>query len=1209
MQLSSLRSAVGSLLLLFVLAFTVGSAYAVDVNARIKGSVTDPSGAVVPGAMVTATNTATGVKYPTKSNGAGEYLLPQLPVGTYSISVSAPGFKSYAATGIVLSIDQEYVEAVKLEVGNASETLEVAADAVQVNTTDMQLSNIVNSQQMVELPLIGRNFTGLELIEPGVQASSDRFGSFSVSGAQTQQSSFLINGADTNDLALNTQVISPNLDAIDQFALIDGPLNAEYDRNSGGIVSATIKQGTNHIHGNAFEFYRDTFLNTANFFQTTTLPTGGIQKTVTTFHQNIFGGTIGTPILRDKIFAFGAYQGTRQVVPGTNGGGNATVFTAAQRAGDFSADVTSTNPAGYNFATAATIPASFHLASCPNAVTWGDCIAANGGKFNSSDFNPIAVKLLSQFVPLPNSGANGYVFNSTSKTTADQFIGRLDFNLGPKNQVTFVGIYHKQAVISNIPFTGASLPGFDEDDAEHIQQYTVDYVRQLSTTMVNDFGIHYTRFNYAAVNPLNPIAPSTFGFSINPQVTSGQSLPLIQTGYFNLGFSNNGPQPRIDQVYQLDENLSKTYGHHQLKFGYDGRKFGVSNPFGANNNGTYTYGGAYSSGDPGLDFLLGNPGGYAQGSGAEIIASAYLNYLYAQDNWKATNTLTVSYGLGYQIDTTLNNKQYGGEAIVCLIPGQQSKIFPSAPPSFNYPGDPGCTNSGQSYTRFGDLGPRLGFAWAPDLGWLSGSPGKFSIRGGFGIYYNRSEEETSLNNLETPPFGLNSSGAQQYNRIGAPGFANPYVDTTNNNPGTPGSATTPYKNQFPFAFPTPGSSPDFTQYEPSALSTYGPTFRSPYSENFQLSVERELPARIVARFSYVGSLGRHNQIVTEGNYVTPAGHAACLAGNEVSSVLGETVNCSSLSSSSIRDAQNYYLPQNTAVGNQMLQDGAPAFPSVGLVGAQGSSNYNSFQVNLTKAPTHGLSFQVSYTWAHALDDASNYENAGYGGERGYNQFQPSLNYGDSTYDARQRLVIAPIYITPQVSRGSSWYSPMNLAFSGWEITGIVTMATGFPFDTAYNGGSSNSLWYPAGFSYYAGPDEPNSTAHLARGNPRTFAAGRGNRTTWYTGIANTFSVAPLGQFGNAARNTFHGPGINNTNMILAKNFYLNSDRTRFLQIRMESDNVFNHTQFSNPTSAFGTQQLSSNGTFSTGLTSGNSGLISGVQQAARQTQLAAKFYF
>jgi hypothetical protein len=209
MQQSRLQVVLLSLLLLFVLGFTVGSAYAVDVNARIKGTVTDPTGAVVPGASVTATNTATGVKYPTKSLSNGDYLFPQLPVGTYSITVSAPGFKNFAATGITLSIDQEYVEAVKLEVGNATETLEVAADAVQVNTTDMQLSNVVNSQQMVELPLIGRSFTGLELIQPGVQAASDRFtGNYSVSGGQSQQGEYLINGADTNDIALNTIVLT-----------------------------------------------------------------------------------------------------------------------------------------------------------------------------------------------------------------------------------------------------------------------------------------------------------------------------------------------------------------------------------------------------------------------------------------------------------------------------------------------------------------------------------------------------------------------------------------------------------------------------------------------------------------------------------------------------------------------------------------------------------------------------------------------------------------------------------------------------------------------------------------------------------------------------------------------------------------------------------------------------------------------------------------
>ncbi len=252
--------------LCLVLLGSLGVAYGANVNARIKGTVADPQGAVMAGVKVTATNEATGVKFETVSGSDGGYLFPQLPVGTYTIAVAAPGFKSYTAKGIVLNIDQEYVAPIKLAVGSTAEVIEVAASPVQVDTTDSQLSNVINSEQMVEYPLIGRNFTGLELALPGVQASSDRFGTFSVSGAQTQQSSYLINGADSNDIALNTLVVVPNLDAIDQFNLIDGPLNAEYDRNSGGIVSATIKAGTNHFHGDGFEFYRDTFLNTANFY-------------------------------------------------------------------------------------------------------------------------------------------------------------------------------------------------------------------------------------------------------------------------------------------------------------------------------------------------------------------------------------------------------------------------------------------------------------------------------------------------------------------------------------------------------------------------------------------------------------------------------------------------------------------------------------------------------------------------------------------------------------------------------------------------------------------------------------------------------------------------------------------------------------------------------------------------------------------------------
>lgn len=294
------RAAITALLL-----SSFGSSYAADVNGRIKGTITDPGGAVISNASVVATNQATGVKFTTISGTNGDYQFQQLPIGTYTISTTASGFKSFSATGIIISIDQEYVEPIKLSVGSASETVSIQADPVQVNTTDMQLNNYVNAHEFVELPLLGRSFTNLEQILPGVQASSDRFGgSFSVNGSQSQQSSYLINGADSNDLPLNSISFTPNLDALEQFNLVTGPLNAEYDRNSGAIVSTVIKQGTNSFHGDVFEFYRDTFLNTKNFFQ----------QTAPVYHENIFGGTLGGPIIKDKLFIFGAYQGQRLVL-------------------------------------------------------------------------------------------------------------------------------------------------------------------------------------------------------------------------------------------------------------------------------------------------------------------------------------------------------------------------------------------------------------------------------------------------------------------------------------------------------------------------------------------------------------------------------------------------------------------------------------------------------------------------------------------------------------------------------------------------------------------------------------------------------------------------------------------------------------------------------------------------------------------------------
>ena len=1186
--------------LALILMGALALAHAADVNARISGTVTDPQGAVLPNIQVTLTNEATGVTQVTNTQGNGTYLFAQVPVGSYTVSVKAAGFKAYNAKGIVVTIDQQFVQPVQLQVGSTSEVIEVSAsNTAQVDTTDMELSNVVSSEQIVELPLINRSFTGLELTLPGVQASSDRFGAYSVSGGQTQQSEYLINGADTNDIALNTVALNPNLDAIDQFNLIDGPLNAEYDRNSGGIVSATIKSGSNKFHGDAFEFYRDTFLNTLSFFQKNfDSATNRYDGKVSPYHQNIYGGTVGGPILHDKLFFFGAYQGTKQRTP--DGSGQVDVLSTANRGGDFSVedngDPGATRPGPsdtWGQWSNSPIPASISIPGCAGGgqeqpETWAQCAYDLGGKFPSGAFNSVAANMLAKYVPGPSPGQQYlYNFNPVTTQSDNQYIARVDVAPNASNQIYFLYLRDKRLTTDTLPFTGATVPGFGDMSTLVIQQYTGDYVHQFNSSLVNDFSGHYTRFNYDAVEPQSKVDPASLGFAIHPENTAGEGVPSIGVGgnasNFTLGFSTNGPQPRIDQVAQLDDSISKVVGNHTFKFGYDGRRFNVHNPFSFSNNGAFSFGAGntYSSGDGSLDFLMGVPGGYSQNSGAEIIAEAFLNYVYAQDTWKLTPTFTLSYGLGYSVDTPLHNLQYGGEAIVCIVKGEDSKIFPGAPTGWVYPGDPGCNNAGKATTRYSEFGPRVGFAWAPDLGALSGAPGKFSVRGGFGIYYDRSEEESALQTLATPPFGTSSSGF-----AGSPQFANPFADL--NNSGT-------VENPFPYTFPSKGAQIDWNAQEAATgfnalynVSTYGSDFRAPYAENFQLSVEREFPSHIVARASYVGSLARHNQSVTDANPITPEGHAACVA---------DTTYCGNPAYSGgptiYRTFQSYFFPDHTYLNN-------PAIMDVGQVDSGATSSYHSLQASVEKGVTHGLTFQLSYTWAHALDTGSSFENAGFGIQRGYNQFDTALNYGDSAFDVRHRLVFSPIYITPNLPGHANWYDPLNLMLSGWQVSGIMTFATGFPYDVSYAGGSADSLWCVDGTNFYACPDVPNQVAPIkVIGNPRDRLTGAYAAKGAY--ISKTdFANEPIGEFGNTHRNPAHGPGLNNTNMVLAKNIYFSSDRRMYVQMRMESDNVFNHTQFTNPSSTFGDTTLANSRS--------SFGYISGTQ-SARLTQLAAKIYF
>jgi hypothetical protein len=644
-------------------------------------------------------------------------------------------------------------------------------------------------------------------------------------------------------------------------------------------------------------------------------------------------------------------------------------------------------------------------------------------------------------------------------------------------------------------------------------------------------------------------------------------MPLVAlTGYFNLGFSPAGPQPVVDNTYQLDDNFSKVAGSHTLKFGFAGRRYEVDSPFEVLNNGQFTFNGTgtYSTSDPGADFLLGLPDSFLQESGAVQTFRSYEFYMYGQDSWSVSNNLTLNYGLGWQIDTPLVNHRFNNEDNNCFRPGEQSTVFPTAPVGLVFPGDPGCSASGY-YQHNDNFAPRFGFAYAPDWGAISGAKSKsMVVRGGFGVYFNRTEQELGLQQISAAPFLIASTGAGAIG--GSPTFANPFIDIG-------GAGVVP--NPFPFTPARPGAKVDFSPFEPLDFNVINPNFTDPYAMNFNLNVERELAGQMVLQVGYVGALGRHLELVYEGNPISPAGAAACAA------------DAACVSS---RGIQPILYPSHSefAPGNIFL--------SVGTQGSQGVSNYNSLQVKLDKRLSHGLTFGAAYTWSHSIDDTSGYEGSGAapGLGRATNPFNFALDRGDSNFDARHRFVVNYNYELP-IPKGDSALGKALLG--GWVVSGITTLQTGFPIIVGDS--SQLSLECPGNFVYYACWDTPNAAGFPGTYNPRnaTLQSGSNPALPNYYFNPNAFAQETTGVLGSEGRNNFHGPGINNTDLALHK--VIRFAESRSVELRWEAFNVFNHAQFLFSNNILAYEDFNSASTFGRATTA----------YQGRVVQLGAKLYF
>jgi len=1134
-----------------------GSAMADELYGKIRGTVTDPSGAVVPKVAVVETNVGTGIARETVTAGDGSFEFLQLVApGDYKVTARATGFKNFEATGIHLELDQIYVLNIRMEVGAVTQQVQVEAAPTQVEQTSMERGADLTSRDVTELPLIGRNWIQLQQTLPGTVGNSDRFGGdYAANGSRAQFNSYMVNGTDANDFTLNLALFVPSPDSIGEVHIITNTMNPEYGRNSGAILNAVTKSGTNSLHGDGFEFYRDTSLNTRNFF--------GAPGTPEIFHQNLFGGTIGGPVWKNHTFFFFSYQGTRNVSP--QAGGRTTVFTADQRNGIFP-DVAACAATG-NACLSPFPMVGESGATYPAGTPYATIFPT--GSIPKQDLNPVAVNLMSTYVPPPNNGTE-YDFNPTTTGTADQEIVRIDHNFGTKDAIWGYAFIQRAPAANTLPFSGATLPGFPSVNQDHRFSGTLAWNHTFGGSALNEARLGYSRNNFVANIPAKVLAPSSLGFNITPQAPQYGQVPTIAlTGYFELGFSNNGPQPRITPTYQFTDNFSKILGKHSFKVGFEMRRMSVYNPFYSAIDGNYTFGGTglYSTGDPGADFLLGIPDTYGQNSGDIMDVRAQEYSAYFQDQFKVRKDLTLTYGVNWDDDTPAVDIYHEGKAITCWIFGQQSKVFPTAPPGLNYPGDPGCTESGYS-NHPAHFGPKLGFAWSP------GTSGKTSLRGGYGIYFNRTEEEVTLQNLGAAPWGLSTSGVASFISGTSPAFANPWADVAGM-----GSMANP----FPYSNPAPGSNFNFGNLGLFYVTTTDPNFTAPYAMNYNLTVERQLPGSMIFSVAYVGSLGRKLHGIYNLNFdVNPAG---CLAG------VGNEANCAAY-----RAYQKLYYPQNERYAG---------VTNTGVIGIGSestflSSNYNALQVTANKRTSHGLSFLASYTWAHTLDYASSLEDDSFGG-LAFDPTNFASNYGNSGIDARHRFTISYVYEFPKLHRAENNFV-LSRVVNGWEMSGVTTFQTGFPvqiYESTYR-----ELRCDA-FDWTVCPDRPNVavTGGITTYDPRTaqFKDKHGTLKGNYWFAPTDYTLEPLGSVGDVARNPFHGPGINDFDWALIKNIKVQGE-SKYIQLRFEFYNLWNHTQFDSVTIQTAANVVNGNAY------SSNFGRISTAFDP-RLIQLAAKFYF
>lgn len=1022
-------------------------------TATISGVITDSSGAILPGTSITVVNVQTGLSRTVQSNDAGLYVVGALLPGEYEIRVEHAGLRPFVLKGIVLSIDQRSRQDVSLTVGSAQQVVEVTASAEQfLEPNSSQLQQVITATLILELPLNGRNVNQLITLNTGVTTTTNSFFKnvgvdLAINGQRSSTNAFLIDGLDNIEFMGQSPNITLQPDAVREFNVMTNAYAAEYGRSNAGIINVAMRSGTNNFHASAFEFVRNEIFNANDFFS------NRAHRPKPPFRFNQFGGTVGGPVVKDKLFFFAAYQGTLTRSHSTT---LQSVPPLAWRTGDFSS-LLAQGVQLYDPTSVTGTSGGFPVRTP---------FANNQIPVNKQD--PAAQKLL-QLYPSPNLPGDflNYVIALGSKTNDHQGNYKMDFQATSKDTISGSWNIDDSANTNDPAFGniggGGPLPINDFRG----QNLGVSYTRTFSPTLLNTLAYGYLRRTIDSL-------PSGFGLPLNQQIgipgistdpTASGLAFIAPSGYSALGGQVFFPQIVTEQSHQIYDSLMWTRGRHVIKTGFDYHRrllhlFQAGFPRGLFTFDRLVTAQAGVGGHAIASMLTGFYGFTERDFLTQFINQSGNEYAgYIQDDFRVTKRLTLNLGLRYdyfspQVEAENRQANFNITTVALDLAGQSGNSRALVDADHH------------------DVGPRLGFAYSPFAN------GKTVIRGGYGIFYFAEQNAlATLNRLTyNIPFYFLQTIAQS-------GLFTPTLALSNGIPAPPP--------------PNPTQPFGTVQYRVPGLE-------DSMVQSWNLDVQREIFHDTLLDVAYAGSKGSNLLAIRNPNQPPPG-------------------------------ATRVF----------------PISPAIGLLFTmtnQGASNYNALQVKVNRRLSAGLTFLASYTWSKSIDNT-----VGYWPNSGISQLpQDSLhpNQGErglSDWDIRNDLVFSYSWEIP-VGHGRRYMSQANTAFDlilgGWQMTGILGLRSGTPFSPFIATNRANTA--------FGGNLRPDRLGKGTSSNP--------NVDHWFDKTA--FALPALFTYGNSTRNILIGPGLNNFDMGLFKNFRVTEHSQ--LQFRAEFFNITNTPHFGLP---------------------------------------------